>query len=109
MRLPEIARAAEDGAGPVWTRAKKKHRGNPFFRLLGWLLALAGLLVIVLAIVDGSFAKGGARIDGWIGALTHSVRGVKSKAVAMDQATPVEPASAPASSKPTASASAPRP
>jgi hypothetical protein len=95
MRLPEAARSAADAAGPVWTRAKKK-RGNPFFRFLVGLLALIALLVLVLAGVDRSFAKAGGRIDGWICAVVHQVTGAKAKAAAMDQTTPVEPASAPA-------------
>jgi hypothetical protein len=108
MRLPEAARAADDAAGPVWTRAKKK-RGNPFFRLLVTVLALIGLLTLVLAGVDRSFAKGGARIDGWICAVVHKVTGAKAKAVAMDQVTPVEPASAPAQTPVTSPASSSAP
>jgi hypothetical protein len=105
MRLPEAARATDDGAGPIWTRAKKK-RGNPFFRFLVAVLALIGLITLVQAGVDRSFAKAGARIDGWICAGVHQVTGAKAKAVAMDQATPVEPASAPASVKPQAAPAA---
>lgn len=103
MRLPEAVRAPDDSA-PIWTRSKKS-RGNPLLRLVITILTAVGLLVLVMAGVDRSFGKAGARIDGWIGAVAGSVTGAKAKATAMDQSTPVEPASAPASA--TASSSAP--
>jgi hypothetical protein len=99
MRLPEAVRMPDDSGGPIWTRSKRKS-GNPFLGFIGWVLALVGLLTLVMAAVDGGFAKGGAQVDGWISGVANSVTGVKSKATAMDQATPVEPASAPASSAP---------
>jgi hypothetical protein len=103
MRLPEAVRAPDDGGAPIWTRSRKS-RGNPLLRALVTILALVGLLTLVLAGVDRSFAKGGGRIDGWICAVAKSVGGAKAKATAMDQSTPVEPASAPASAPATSSA-----
>jgi hypothetical protein len=106
MRLPDAVRMPDDASGPVWTRSKKRG-GNPIVGFIGFVLGLVGLLTLVLAAVDGGFAKGGAQVDGWIGGVANMVSGAKSKAVAMDNSTPVEPASAPASSQPAATSSAP--
>jgi hypothetical protein len=108
MRSTQPVRAPDDGGAPVWTRAKRKS-GNPAMGFIGGALVLFALLMIVLtALNGGSFAKGGGQIDGWVAAVVNTVTGAKSKAVAMDQATPVEPASAPAASQP-APAAAPAP
>jgi hypothetical protein len=75
---------------------------------IGGALVLFALLMIVLTAVNGgSFARGGGQIDGWISSVVNAVTGAKSKAVAMDQATPVEPASAPVTSQPAAASSPP--
>jgi hypothetical protein len=112
MRLPEAVRAPDDAA-PIWTRAKKS-RGNPILRLILAILVIVGLLTLVLAGVDQSFAKGGQRVDDLIGSIVHSITGAKAKATAMDQVTPSEPASAPAAASsapaaPAASSAAPAP
>jgi hypothetical protein len=100
MQPTQPVRAQDDGGAPVWTRAKRKS-GNPVMGFIGGALVLFALLMIVLtALNGGSFAKGGGQIDGWIASVVNTVTGAKSKAVAMDQATPVEPASAPATSQP---------
>jgi hypothetical protein len=100
MRSTQPVRAPDDGGAPVWARARRKS-GNPATNFIGAVLLLFALLMIVLtALNGGSFAKGGAQIDGWVASVANTVTGAKSKAVAMDQATPVEPASAPASSQP---------
>jgi hypothetical protein len=100
MRSTQPARAPDDGGAPVWTRARRKS-GNPAMGFIGGALVLFALLMIVLtALNGGSFAKGGAQVDGWVASVVNTVTGARSKAVAMDQATPVEPASAPASSQP---------
>jgi hypothetical protein len=104
MRPIQPVRAPDDGGAPIWTRAKRKS-SNPVMGFIGGALVLFALLMIVLtALNGGSFAKGGGQIDGWIGSVVNTVTGAKSKAVAMDQATPVEPASAPTSSQPAAAA-----
>lgn len=102
MRTTQPVRAPDDGGAPVWTRARRKSRNpaivfiNTVMGLISAALVLFAILTIVLMVRNGgSFAKGGAQLDAWVGP--------KSKAVAMDQATPVEPASAPASSQPAAS------
>ena len=108
MRTTQPFRAPDDGGAPVWTRARRKS-GNPVMGYIGAVLILFALLIIGLtALNGGSFAKGGAQVDGWVASVVNSVTGAQSKAVAMDQATPVEPASAPAASQPAAS-SAPAP
>jgi hypothetical protein len=100
MRATQPVQAPDDGGAPVWTRARRKS-SNPLMNLVGFVLILFALLIIVLtALNGGSFAKGGGQVDGWIASVTNAVTGAKAKAVAMDQATPVEPASAPASSAP---------
>jgi hypothetical protein len=100
MRSTQPVQAPDDGGAPVWTRARRKS-GSPLANLVGAVLILFALLMIVLtALNGGSFGKGGAQVDGWIGSLANAVTGARSKAVAMDQATPVEPASAPAQSPP---------
>lgn len=99
MKSPQITRSAADDAGPVWTRAKKKG-ANPILGFVGFVLALFGALVLVLAALNGSFSKGGAQVDGWFGMVSDKTGLGKPRPVAMDQATPVEPASAPASSAP---------
>jgi hypothetical protein len=68
MRFPEVVRMADD-SGPVWARSKRGGGGGGFFGLLMALLSLFAILVIVLAVMDKGFAKGGAQMDGWI----HSV------------------------------------
>ena len=100
MQSTQPVRAPDDGGAPVWTRARRK-RGNPVMGFIGGALVLFALLMIVLtALNGGSFGKGGAQVDGWVAAVVNTVTGARSKAVAMDQATPVEPASAPAASQP---------
>ena len=109
MRTTQPLRAPEDGGAPVWTRARRKS-GNPVMSFIGGALVLFALLMIVLtALNGGSFARGGGQVDGWIASAVNAVTGAKSKAVAMDQATPVEPASAPASSQPAPAAAAATP
>jgi hypothetical protein len=109
MRATQAVQAPDDGGAPVWTRARRK-RSNPVMGFIGAVLILFALLVIGLtALNGGSFGKGGAQVDGWVASAVNAVTGarskVASKAVAMDQATPVEPASAPASSAPAPAAS----
>jgi len=100
MQSTKPVQAPDDGGAPVWARAKRKH-GAPAIGLISGALILFALLMIVLtALNGGSFTKGGAQVDGWVASVVNTVTGAKSKAVAMDQATPVEPASAPASSQP---------
>jgi hypothetical protein len=102
MRSTQPVQAAEDGGAPVWARAKRKS-GHPLTNFLGAVLILFALLMILLtALNGGSFGKGGAQVDGWVGSVVNAVTGAKSKAVAMDQAPAVEPASAPAASQPAA-------
>ena len=106
MRSTQPVQAPEDGGAPVWTRSRRKSSGNPLMNFIGAVLILFALLLIVLtALNGGSFGKGGAQVDGWVGSVVNAVTGAKSKAVAMDQAPAVEPASAPASSAPAAAAS----
>lgn len=107
MRSRQPAWAPDDGGAPVWTRARRKS-GHPLTNFVGAVLILFALVMIVLTAVNGgSFGKGGAQVDGWFASLTNAVTGAKSKAVAMDQATPVEPASAPVSSQPAPSSAPP--
>lgn len=109
MQSRQPVGAPDDGGAPVWTRARRKS-GHPLTNFVGAVLILFALVMIVLtALNGGSFGKGGAQVDGWFASVTNAVTGARSKAVAMDQATPVEPASAPASSQPAPAASAPPP
>jgi hypothetical protein len=80
MRFPEIARMADDGAGPVWA-SKRRRGGNPVVGFLVGLLALFGAVVIVLSIMDRSVAMAGDRIDGWIGKAWSMVGGATEEAV----------------------------
>lgn len=104
MRLPQAVRASDGGSGPVWTRAKARGR-NPVGGFIGGILALIGLVVLALAILNGGFGKGGAVLDGWLGGITHAFGG-KTNVAAMDNSMPVEPASAPASSQPVSGSAA---
>lgn len=52
-----------------------RHRRNWLMTILGALLALVGLIVLVLAALNGSFARGGAVID-------------RQLSIAVDQAEP---------------------
>lgn len=107
MQSRQPVEAAEDGGAPVWTRARRK-QGHPATNFVGAVLILFALAMLVLTAVNGgSFGRGGAQVDGWIASVTNAVTGARSKAVAMDQATPVEPASAPAASQPAASSAPP--
>jgi uncharacterized membrane protein len=52
---------------PVWARRQGRSGGGAgIFGILFFLLAIFGILSIALAVMDKSFAAGGARIDGWI-------------------------------------------
>ncbi len=94
---------ADQGGAPVWARARKS-RGNPLVNVITVVLALFGALSLILAGVDHSFSRGGARLDGWIGSISAKITGAKAKVTAMDQSAPVEPASAPAAAKVAAAA-----
>ena len=54
-----------------------RHKRNWLMTILGALLALVGLVVLVLAALNGSFARGGAVID-------------RQLSIAADQAAPVQ-------------------
>ncbi len=43
-----------------------RHRGSPFLALITAILVIVALVVIVLAIQQGSFSGAGSVIDGWI-------------------------------------------
>lgn len=80
MRFPEIARMADDGAGPVWA-SKRRRGGNPFVGFLVGLFALFGLVVVILSVMDRSVAEAGARIDGWVATGWNTVSGKTEEAV----------------------------
>lgn len=67
MRFSEPVRMADDQAGPVWARTKRRSRGGGgFVGLIVTLLALFGVLTAALGIKEQSLAGGGALVDGWI-------------------------------------------
>jgi len=84
MRFPEASHMADDGGeAPVWARRSGRGGsggGNPLFALIFALLALVGVLTIALAIMDKSFAAGGARMDRWIAPVISQVKGMTGKA-----------------------------
>ncbi|WP_241209641.1 hypothetical protein [Brevundimonas fluminis] len=80
MRFPEIARMADDGAGPVWA-SKRRRGGNPVVGFIVGLLALFGVVMLVLSIMDRSVAEAGARMDGWIATAWNTVSGKTEEAV----------------------------
>lgn len=80
MRFPEIARMADDGAGPVWA-SRRRRGGNPVVGFVVALLALFGALTLVLSIMDRSVAEAGARMDGWIATAWNAVSGKTEQAV----------------------------
>ncbi|HYF22962.1 MAG TPA: hypothetical protein VD929_06155 [Caulobacteraceae bacterium] len=73
MRMPEAARSADHGGGPVWAKANRSGGGGSPFAFIGLLLGLIGALTIGLAVWKGSFAAGGATIDGWISPVTGQI------------------------------------
>ncbi len=104
MRFPQAAHMPDDGHGhghghddhghsapaaasssavdaPVWARRQGRSGGGAgIFGILFFLLALFGILSIALAVVDKSFAAGGARIDGWIKPAVDQIAKMTGKA-----------------------------
>ncbi len=132
MRFPQAAHMPDDGHhghsapaaassgaadAPVWARRQGRSGGGAgIFGILFFLLALLGGLSIVLAVMDKSFAAGGARIDGWIKPAVDQIAkmtgkaGAKAEDVAADAAAPAEAApaeAAPAAAAPAAADAAP--
>lgn len=81
MRMSEIVRMADDGAGPVWARKSRRGGGGAgILGLLFGLLAIFGALMLVLSIMDRSVAEAGARVDGWLGEARGLIGGAADEA-----------------------------
>jgi uncharacterized membrane protein len=99
---------------PVWARRQGRSGGGAgIFGILFFLLAIFGILSIALAVMDKSFAAGGARIDGWIKPAVDQIAkmtgqaGAKAEDAAGDAAAEAAPAAAaPAAAAPAAAAPA---
>ena len=134
MRFPQAAHMPDDGHhghghadhghsapaaasssavdAPVWARRQGRSGGGAgIFGILFFLLAIFGILSIALAVMDKSFAAGGARIDGWIKPAVDQIAkmtgqaGAKAEDAAGDAAAEAAPAAAaPAAAAPAADA-----
>jgi uncharacterized membrane protein len=133
MRFPQAAHMPDDGHGhghdshghsapaaasssavdaPVWARRQGRSGGGAgIFGILFFLLAIFGILSIALAVMDKSFAAGGARIDGWIKPAVDQIAkmtgqaGAKAEDAAGEAAAEAAPAAAaPAAAAPAADA-----
>lgn len=136
MRFPQAAHMPDDGHhghghadhghsapaaasssapdAPVWARRQGRSGGGAgIFGILFFLLAIFGILSIALAVMDKSFAAGGARIDGWIKPAVDQIAkmtgqaGAKAEDAAGEAAAEAAPAAAaPAADAPAAAAPA---
>lgn len=94
MRFPEAARAADESAGPVWARTKRRG-GIPLGAILTTLLILFSVMMIGLAVWKKSFEAAGAMVDDMIAPVTGMFGGEKAEEAAPAEA-PAEPPAAPA-------------
>ncbi|MGQ2989438.1 MAG: hypothetical protein ACT6RD_09550 [Brevundimonas sp.] len=77
MRLLQPVHMSDDGQAPRWARSRRRKRranASPLIGFLVTLLSLFGVLTGVMAVKEGSIARGGAVIDGWIGTGIVAVR-----------------------------------
>lgn len=123
MRFPQAAHMPDDGHhghsapaaassgaadAPVWARRQGRSGGGAgIFGILFFLLAIFGILSIALAVMDKSFAAGGARIDGWIKPAVDQIASMTGKAGAKAEDATAAEAAAPAAAPAAASAEAP--